>query len=467
MKHIFKMKQTAFIFFVFVLLYVGTAFQAQAAKRDDPVAVELHYQNGVKYFNRGLYDRSIEEFQKTLELDPEHAESKEFLAKVQKTKEEKKNVESKMSTDTQLKELYKEGRERYQKKDYEAAIETFNKILSIKPIDDFASFYKERCEIFQGRKLAKVKKIEDKEKLKEKKVRDKENLKQAKEQKKIDRAEMLKKRSEINEERRRAQNERNIKFKEDQAAQKERKIEDVKRKIEEKKELKEQRIAERQEKAVAKKGKIKETAEVYVLERKKEEVVSGALEEALNESMPSIAKEESLEGRPVVKEAALEEKSIEVLTPKQRKIALAREKKETALELKEERKATAENRRKEKLAQKQEARDRKIMLHQQKLEEIKARKVEKEVTREEKVFNKKNSREQLKEEKNNQKKLKSDAKELYLKGVDHYARKDYQEALDSLSAAIELEATGKKLYTNSAKRLMDKAKKKLAVNQEQ
>jgi|GEM_PF-827336 len=490
MKHIFKMKKAAFISLVLVFSYAGTVFHAQAAKKDDPVAVELHYQNGVKYFNRGLYDRSIAEFQKTLELAPEHAEAKEFLEKVQKVKEEKKNVESKMSTDAQIKELYKEGRQRYQNKDYEAAIETFNKILSMKAIDDFASFYKERCEILLGRKLAKAKKIEDKEKLKEKKIRDKENLKKAKEQKKIDRQEMLKKRSEINEERRRAQEERNTKFKEDQAAQKERKIEERQRKIDEKKALKEQKIAEKKEKAAAKKGKVEEAPKAAVVEErkeeeavkegaleeapkvkteetKKEEVVSGALDEALNASIPSIVKEEPLEVKPVVKETVLEEKHIEVLTPKQRKIALASQKKEAKLKLKEERKAAAEERRKEKLAKKQEARDQKIMLHQQKLEEAKAHRIEKEVAREEKIFNKEKTKEQLKEENNKQKKSKADAKELYLKGVDNYARKNYQEALDSLSSLVELEAKGKKLYTNSAKRLMDKAKKKLEASQKQ
>jgi outer membrane protein assembly factor BamD (BamD/ComL family) len=490
MKHIPKMKQIAFFSLVLVFSCAQTVFLAEAAKKDDPVAVELHYQNGIKYFNRGLYDRSITELQKTLELDSEHAEAKEFLAKVQKTKEEKKSVESKMSTDAQIKELYKEGRQRYQKKDYEAAIETFNKILSIKSIDDFASFYKERCEILLGRKLSKAKKIEDRDRLKEKKIQDRENLKRAKEQKKIDRKEMLKKRSEINEERRGAQEERNVKFKEDRAAQKERKIEERKIKIDEKKALKEQRIAEKKEKATAKKGNVKKTAKdevkeekkgeviakdekveetlkIETQEEKKEEAVAGALDEALNATMPSILKEESLEVKPVVKEAVLEEKHVEVLTPKQRKIALVRQKKEAQQQLKNERKAAAQERREEKIKKIQEVRDHKIMLHQQKLEDAKARKVSKEVAREEKIFNKGKSKEQLKEEKNKQKKLKTDAKELYLKGVDHYAKKNYQEAFDTLSSVVEFESTGKKLYTNSAKRLMNKAKKKLEASQKQ
>ena len=39
--------------------------------------------------------------------------------------------------------------------------------MELKPIDDFASYYKERCEIEIGRKLAREKKIEDKKRLKE------------------------------------------------------------------------------------------------------------------------------------------------------------------------------------------------------------------------------------------------------------------------------------------------------------
>jgi len=148
--------------FLTAMILCLSVFAAQAAV--DPVAVELHYQRGVKLYNNGLYEKAILEFEKVLSLDPSHAQAKEYLETVQTALKSDKLYDGRKSKDERLKKLYREGRQRYKSRDYEGAIEIFNKILELKPVDDFASYYKERCEIIMASRLAKEKKIEAKKK---------------------------------------------------------------------------------------------------------------------------------------------------------------------------------------------------------------------------------------------------------------------------------------------------------------
>jgi len=126
----------------------------------DPVAIEVHYQSGVKYFKRGLYDKAIQEFEKTLRMEPQHEEARAYLAQVRELQKAHRPAEARASQDAEVRKLYDEGRRLYRARDYEEAIEVFNKILSIKPIDDFASYYRERSEILLSRKIAREKKQE-------------------------------------------------------------------------------------------------------------------------------------------------------------------------------------------------------------------------------------------------------------------------------------------------------------------
>jgi len=50
-----------FLFFFFSFMVLKTEAAPEAA---DPVVVELHYQNGVKFYKRGLYDKAADEFEK-------------------------------------------------------------------------------------------------------------------------------------------------------------------------------------------------------------------------------------------------------------------------------------------------------------------------------------------------------------------------------------------------------------------
>lgn len=163
----------------------------------DPVTVEVHYQNGVKYFKRGLYDKSIQEFEKTLSLDPAHPEAKAYLDKVRAFQKQQKPVEPQVSKDVEVRQLYETGRDLYRRGDYEEARKTFDRVLEIKAVDDFASYYREQCEIYIARKLAREKKVVQKALKKEKAQQEKQRKEDALSEKRAARDQVLSKRAAI------------------------------------------------------------------------------------------------------------------------------------------------------------------------------------------------------------------------------------------------------------------------------
>lgn len=342
--------KTKWAFFLFVFLVLG-AFTSEAA---DPVVVEVHYQNGVKFYQRGFYDRAVQEFEKTLSLEPEHAEAQEYLDRARALAAAQTRVGAQKSRSQELESLYTEGKRLYAQRDYKAAIEVFEKILEEKRVDDFASFYKERCEILISRELAREKKKEAKLKAKEDAQIRKEEMKK---DKAIERAEN----KAIAEKRRNDRKEG--------LSQSERKAE-----IEEKR-------------AVARQSK----------------------EEKLN------AKRQAKEEKLAAKQQARDEKS-----------------------------AAQTARREEKLAARQEKRS-------EKQEKQTARKAEKAVL--------KGEAPQIEIVAPSSDVLTN--KELFVRGIEEYGRKDYELSIATFQQLVESEQSGRKLYSNSAKRLMDKAKKKM------
>jgi hypothetical protein len=351
------LRRVRIIFYLAAFFCLGVV----AAHAADPVVVELHYQNGVKFYKRGLYDRAIAAFEKVLSLEPGHVEARDYLEKVKHEKEGQTRVEAKKSETAEIRSLYDEGKRLYTKRDYNGALEVFSKILEKKPVDDFASFYKERCEILISRQLAREKKIEEKNNAKEQRKKEIADKKSAKQAKKAEREDMLEKRREINEERRSL----------------------------------------------------------------KEEKVTEALE----------AESAAEATRPTKKEAAAREKRA----------------------LKEE-----------KRAQKLEAKNARIIAAQKakedKIEAVSKRREEKRALKEEKRGAKNSKKVKIEQVEGTPVVMQN--KELFLKGVEQYGRKEYEEAVASFGAVIEAESSGRKLYTNSAKRLMDKTKKKLKASEE-
>ena len=379
-----------FLFFSFMVLKTEAAPDPAV----DPVVVELHYQNGVKFYKRGLYDKATEEFEKTLSLDPAHQEAKDYLAKLKDQEGQKEIVDAKMSKNAQIRNLYDEGKRLYQKHDYDEAIKVFNKVLELKSIDDFASYYKERCEIEIGRKLAREKKIEDKKRLKELKKKMQADLKEEKERKKQEHEEMLKKRKEIKEEDRQNRT----------SAQEERRQAHMNQAL------------SQQEAKRATPGELKKQKEEKVQEKKT------AAQEKIDQ------KKEERQRRLEEKQAKIDEKK----KAKEEKIANLKAQREEKLKEKEDRRAAA-------IEAKEKAK-------QAKAARVESKKIEKKEVSEKK-------KEVQQERQNN--------KEIFLRGVESYSKKQYQEAITDFQTVIDAESKAARIYTNSAKRLMDKASLRL------
>jgi len=375
-----------FLFFSFMVLKTEAAV--------DPVVVELHYQNGVKFYKRGLYDKATEEFEKTLNLDPAHQEAKDYLAKLKTQEGQKEIVDAKLSKSAQIRDLYEEGKRLYQKHNYEEAIKVFNKILELKPIDDFASYYKERCEIEIGRKLAREKKIEDKKRLKESKKKLQADLKEEKERKKQKREEMLKKRKEIKEEQLQGR----------ASVQEERRRTHIS-----------QALSQQEEKRVTH-GELKKQKEERIEEKKK------AAQEKIAQ------KKEERQKRLEEKQAKIDQKK----KAKEEKVANLKAQREEKVKEKEDRRAAA-------LEAKEKAK-------QAKAARVESKKIEKKEAGEKK-------KELQRERQNN--------KEIFLKGVESYSGKQYEEAITNFQTLIDAESKTTRIYTNSAKRLMEKARLRL------
>lgn len=189
-------------FMVAAGMVMVVVFSAQAAV--DPVTVEVHYQNGVKYFKRGLYDKSIQEFEKTLSLDPGHPEARAYLVKVRAFEKQRNPVLPDVDKENELRSLNEEGRSLYRKGDYAGARDKFSKVLEIKRVDDFASYYRERCEIYIARQLAHEKKAAARTRAKEKGREERLDKIEALAEKRSDKKRISAKRAVIQEERRSA-----------------------------------------------------------------------------------------------------------------------------------------------------------------------------------------------------------------------------------------------------------------------
>jgi len=367
---------------------------APAAHAADPVAVEIHYQSGVKFFKRGLYERAIQEFEKTLVMDAEHGEARAYLDKVRELQETHRPAEARASKNADIKKLYKEGRRLYKAKEYEEAIEVFNKVLALKPIDDFASYYRERCEMFISKRLAREKKIEE-------------------------RRERLEEKKELQEAARR------------------------------KKEARRRKVKRRQEATPPPSAEIPKAA-----------VEKPVPVETSKMTAAELARQEKLSDKELRRQEKIrahEAKRAEAKRLREEKLREKEERYQEKLRLKEERQAEAEERRDASRLTKEEKRQEALARREShlkakeaKVAEARARKTEARA----RAQAKKMARKELLEARRRN-------KERFLEGVKAYGRKEYEEAIAAFREVVRAEQETGPLYTRSAGRLIDKARKRL------
>ena len=133
-KKIFVLSKIAMVlivlsYFIYFTGYTCSAAGGKASSLKEAI-VNMHYERGLRLYKKVQYERAIEEFMSTLELDPDHAQARKYLAAAIK----KKNKEI-------ADELYKQASAYYKEKDYQRALDTYKEVLEVMPEDGY-SLYK-------------------------------------------------------------------------------------------------------------------------------------------------------------------------------------------------------------------------------------------------------------------------------------------------------------------------------------
>ena len=125
-----------------------------------------HFNAGYDYYLKGEYDKAIEEFNRSLDYNPEFEKARQFLSRSyyqlnqmdEYREERKKTTELKTSSEEEkAEEYYKLGYEFYSLKDYIVAIEELKKALDIKSDYPHARYLLAECYFQQKEyKLAQV-----------------------------------------------------------------------------------------------------------------------------------------------------------------------------------------------------------------------------------------------------------------------------------------------------------------------
>ncbi|MBN1898194.1 MAG: tetratricopeptide repeat protein [Spirochaetes bacterium] len=100
--------------------------------------IKQYFNKGVEYFDKNEMKKSITEFEKALDLDPEYTPAKNFLTKARKKYEENKQA-------YQIQEYWQNGQDLFQNRNFEKAKGFFEKVLESEPNNMKASEYIERC----------------------------------------------------------------------------------------------------------------------------------------------------------------------------------------------------------------------------------------------------------------------------------------------------------------------------------
>ena len=99
---------------------------------DREVRLNTHIKAGIEYFNAGNYSAAQQEFYSALSLSPQDPVATDYLQKV-RAKLEKTTTLEDLKKDPQIWQLYQSGLEKYQKGDYQGAIDAWQEVLKVYP----------------------------------------------------------------------------------------------------------------------------------------------------------------------------------------------------------------------------------------------------------------------------------------------------------------------------------------------
>lgn len=112
-----------------VILFIDYSWSAVDARA---TLLQLHYARGVKLYKIGNYENAEAEFQRVLEIEPNHKKAQKYLSASTHRKNKKIVLQ-----------LYKDAKAYYAQRDYEKALETYQKVLELIPDDGYALYHSE------------------------------------------------------------------------------------------------------------------------------------------------------------------------------------------------------------------------------------------------------------------------------------------------------------------------------------
>ncbi len=99
---------------------------------DRQVRLNAHIKSGLEYFNAGNFSSAQREFYSALSISPNDPVATDYIQKV-RAKLEKATTLEDIKQDPQIWQLYQLGLERYQKGDYQGAIQAWEEVLKVYP----------------------------------------------------------------------------------------------------------------------------------------------------------------------------------------------------------------------------------------------------------------------------------------------------------------------------------------------
>lgn len=121
--------RSGIIVFVYLLISVFSAEYVYGENKATLLIVAIRYERGVRLYKQGEYESAVREFQRILELDPDHKKAKKYLS-ASKRKKTKKIVQ----------QLYDQAEKYYRQKEYQKAIDAFEGVLKIMQDDGYSLY---------------------------------------------------------------------------------------------------------------------------------------------------------------------------------------------------------------------------------------------------------------------------------------------------------------------------------------
>lgn len=112
-----------------LVLFVALAAPAYGQANANDLIIAIRYERGVHCYKQRNYEQAIQEFQRILELNPAHQRAEKYLA-----------ASKKQRTKKTVHELYGQAEAYYKQREYQKAIDAYQDVLTIMENDGYSMY---------------------------------------------------------------------------------------------------------------------------------------------------------------------------------------------------------------------------------------------------------------------------------------------------------------------------------------